>query len=138
MNMLTGSVNYLAVLVAAAVYFLLGALWYSKLLFANTWMKGVGKTDEQIKEGFSRMAFLWSFIWSFVAVYGVARILVWAGGDSAADGFLAGLLIGVCFVLAVFVINNLFEKRPKGFMLINAFYHVVAFIISGLIIGAWR
>jgi Protein of unknown function (DUF1761) len=34
--------NWLAILVAAVAYFMLGALWYSKLLFANTWIKSTG------------------------------------------------------------------------------------------------
>jgi hypothetical protein len=84
------------------------------------------------------MAFVWSFLWSFVAVYGVARLMVWTAGDSAGDGFMVGLLSGITFVLAPYVINNLFERRPRTLILIDACYHVVALTIAGIIIGAWR
>ena len=42
-------INYLAVLVVAAVAFGLGALWYSPVLFAKPWMAAIGKTAEEIK-----------------------------------------------------------------------------------------
>ena len=134
----SGHVNFLAVLVSAAVYWILGAFWFSKALFGKTWAKGIGKTEEELKQGFSKLAFLWSFVWSFIAAYGVARLMVWTGGSTVGDGFIVGLLVGISFVLATMVINNLFERRPKSLILINALYHIVALVVSGVIIGAWR
>ena len=133
-----GHVNFLSVVVSAAIYWILGALWYSKIIFGKLWMKNIGKTEEQVKEGFSYMAFIWSFIWSFVAAYGIARLMVWTGGHTVGDGILIGLLAGVCFVLAVMVINNLFERRPKSLLVINASYHTIALMIAGIVIGLWR
>ncbi len=133
-----GHVNFLSVLVAALVYFALGAIWYSRALFANPWKRHIGKTEEQLKENFSSLAFLWSFIWSFVAAYGIARILIWANGTTAGAGFLVGLLVAVCFIIAPMTINNLFEQRSKTLLAINAAYHSVALILAGIIIGAWR
>jgi hypothetical protein len=136
--MQAGSINYLSVLVSAVAYWIIGALWFSAALFGKTWMKGLGKTEEQLKEGFSKLVFLWSFIWSFIASYGIARLMVWTGGNSVADGFMVGLLVAISFVLAPFIINNLFERRPKSLLMVNAFYHFVALIVSGIIIGAWK
>ena len=136
--MQSGSVNYLSVVVSAAAYWILGALWFSKAVFGKTWMKGIGKTEEDLKQGFSKMAFVWSFVWSFVAAYGIARLMIWTGGITVGDGFIVGLLAGISFVLATMVINNLFERRPKSLILINALYHIVALVVSGIIIGAWR
>lgn len=133
-----GSINYLAVIVSGLAYWILGALWYSPALFAKTWMKEVGKTEEQLKEGFSYLVFVWSFLWSVIAAYGIARLMVWTGGDSLVDGFMIGLLSGISFVLAPFVINNLFERRSKSLLTINVLYHALGLIISGIIIGLWR
>ena len=43
--------NYLAVLVAGIVIFLLGGLWYSPILFAKKWIALQGKTEEQLRAG---------------------------------------------------------------------------------------
>ncbi len=132
-----GHVNYLSVLVSAAAYWILGALWFNKALFGKQWMKGIGKTEEQVKADFKPMSFLWSFVWSFIAAYGIARILVWIGENTVGDGVLVAVLAGVCFILAPAVINNLFERRSCTLLCINVGYHAVGLIISGVIIAAW-
>ena len=43
-------VNYLAVLVAAIVNMVVGALWYSPLLFGKAWMKLTGFNKKQLKK----------------------------------------------------------------------------------------
>jgi hypothetical protein len=37
-----GELNWLAVLIGAAIYFVLGALWYSPMLFARPWQRSIG------------------------------------------------------------------------------------------------
>jgi Na+/glutamate symporter len=43
-------VNYLAILVCGVVFMVLGALWYSPILFGKKWMTFIGKSEEEIKE----------------------------------------------------------------------------------------
>ena len=129
------SVNYLAVLIAGAAYMIFGALWYSPILFADPWMKWIGKTKEQVAKDFSPLNYLWAFILSLIAAYGIARLMVWSGRDTVAAGIVIGLLAGVCFVLTSMGINDLFEARPKGLTVTNILYHVAGFVIIGIIIG---
>ena len=42
-------INWLAVLVAAIVIFVLGGLWYSPVLFARRWIALQGRTEEQMR-----------------------------------------------------------------------------------------
>ena len=44
-------INYLAVVVCTIIAMAVGALWYSKVLFGNAWMKGVGLNPEDVKKG---------------------------------------------------------------------------------------
>jgi len=136
--MTSSGVNYWAILVAGGVYFILGALWYSKSLFGKTWMQGIGKTEEQIKAAFSPWKLVVTLIGSLIAAYGLARVLSWTSGTSLSGGFMLGLLAGVCFILAPMFINDVMENRPCKLTTINVLYHMVAFIIMGIIIGAWR
>lgn len=136
--MMLSNVNYLAVLVAAIAYMALGALWYSPVLFGNAWMRGIGKTKEQVMAGFSLLNYLWGIITAFVAAYGIARLTGMTGGNTVADAVIISLLAAICFVLTTMGINDVFEKRPKGLTFINIFYHIVGFVIIGIIIGLWR
>ena len=135
--MISSGINYWSVLVAAAAYMVLGAVWYSSVLFGKLWMKGIGKTKEQIDSDFSPLNYVWAIITSIIAAYGIARIMSWAGGDSVIDGIKVGLVAGICFVFAPLGVSDFFEGRPKSLTLINASYHFVGLIISGAIIGLW-
>ncbi|MBD3160906.1 MAG: DUF1761 family protein, partial [Candidatus Eisenbacteria bacterium] len=105
-------VNYLAVLIGAVAYMVLGALWYSPVVFGKAWMRAIGKTAEQIQADAKPMNYVVAFIMSYVAGYGIARVMVWKGGDSVIDGVMIALVAGVCFVFASFVTNDRFENRP--------------------------
>jgi len=131
------AINYLAVLVAGVAYMILGALWYSPVLFGSAWMKGIGKTKEQVTKDASFLNYLIGLVGAFIASYGIARIMLWTGRGSVADGIVIGLLAGICFVLTTMGINDTFEKRPAGLTIINILYHIVGFIVAGIIIGAW-
>jgi hypothetical protein len=133
----SGSVNFLSILVAAAAYMILGAVWYSPVLFGNSWMRLIGKTKEQVAKDFSPINYFWALVTSFVAAYGIARIMVWSGRQSVSDGIVVGLLAGVCFVLTTMGVNDIFEGRSKGLTVVNALYHIAGFIVVGIIVGAW-
>ena len=130
--------NYLAILVCAVAYMILGAIWYSPVLFGNAWMKGIGKTKEQITADFSPINYLFALILSFVASYGIARVMLWTGATEITDGIKIGLLLGVCFVLATMGVNDLFEKRKCSLTIMNSLYHIVAFIVIGIIMSVWN
>jgi hypothetical protein len=136
-TMETQDLNYLSVLVAALAYMLLGAIWYSPALFGGMWMKCIGKTKEQVAASFSPINYLWGIITSFIASYGIARIMYWAGRDTVYDGIVIGIFAGICFVLTTLGINDVFESRPKSLTLINVVYHIAGFVIIGVIIGLW-
>ena len=132
------TMNWWAIIVAAIVYMALGAVWYSPMLFGNAWMKGIGKTKEQLTAGLSPLSYVWALVLSFLAAYGIARICVWAQRGTVWDGIVVGLLAGTCFVLSSMGVNDIFEQRSRQLSFINVLYHIAGFILIGIIIGAWR
>jgi len=131
------TINWLAVIVAAISNFGLGGLWYSPVLFGNAWQKENKLSDEDLKKGNPAKIFGFAFLWSFVMAFNLAMFLNDAKTD-AVWGMMAGFLAGFGWIaMAVFIIG-LFEQRSTRYMLINAGYMVVSFILMGLIIGAWR
>ena len=128
-------VNWLAVLAAALVSFLLGGLWYSAL-FAKAWQGLVGMTDERMKGGNKALMFGGAFVLSFIAAAVFAMFL----GPTASLGFgaAAGFGAGLCWVATSFGINDIFERRPLKLTLINGGYHTLQFTAMGAILGAWH
>ena len=132
-------VNYLAVIAAIAVNMIVGAVWYSPLLFARPWMAANGFTEEQIKaQGSATRGYIVSVIASVVIAFAIALFAQAAGAGAAIDGLLLGLAAGVGFVATTSAANYIFESRPLKLYLINAGYPVVSFTLIGLLIGAWQ
>ena len=73
-------VNYLAVIAAIAVNMIVGAVWYSPLLFARPWMAANGFTEEQIKaQGSATRGYIVSVIASVVIAFAIALFAQAAG-----------------------------------------------------------
>jgi len=130
------TINHLAVIVAALSDFVVGALWYSPLLFARPWMKANNLTSEDLKKGNPAVIYTVVLVLALIISYNLAFFL----GNPETDatwGLTAGFLAGV-WAAAAMTIVALFEKRSVRYILINAGYMLVAFSLKGLILGAWR
>jgi uncharacterized protein DUF1761 len=134
-EILTG-VNWLAVLAATAVAFLLGGLWYSKALFGNAWMQEVGLTEEAVNEANMARTFGGTIVLQIIAAIALS---VFLGADSTwQSGLHSGLWIGLFWVATAYGVTYLFEQRSLRLFLINAGYYVVLYALMGTIIGAWH
>ncbi|HXR52533.1 MAG TPA: DUF1761 domain-containing protein [Steroidobacteraceae bacterium] len=130
-----GSLNWLAILVAAASGFVIGGLWYGPL-FQKPWMRLSGMTKEKGAEGNIAVTFGGAYLLNLIAAAGIALL----AGPQA--GWLAGLHTGafaaLFFVATALGVIYLFERRPLGLWFINAAYQVVNFAAMGAIVGAWH
>ena len=132
--------NWLAILVATLVYFMLGALWYSKVLFGNKWAQlvKIDTTDPNLKKGMGQMMGA-TFVLMFIVCLGLALIIHMIGFDkNALYGVKLGLLTGFAFATAAVSINYVYERRPTDLYLINNGYHVVGHIVASIILVTWR
>jgi len=130
-------INWLAVIAAAFSNFLLGGLWYSPYMFGKAWQAENRFSDEQVKNVNTARVFGTSFIWSLVMSVSMAFVLSGPASNALA-GLKAGLLIGVGWMAMGIFIIGLFERRSTRYMLINAGYMVLSFLLMGSILGAWH
>jgi hypothetical protein len=126
-------VNWIAVGLCAVSSLVLGAIWYSPVLFARQWQTAAGLSDEQASSGNMGVIFGSAFALSLVAAAVFAMFL---GKDmSLGAATAAGFAAGLCWVAASYGINYLFERRPMRLWLINGGYHTLQFTLFGLILG---
>ncbi len=131
------SIKNWAVLVCAISNLLLGAIWYSPLLFYKAWKKENNFTEEDIKKVNPAKTYGITLLLSFVICYTMAFFL----GDEQTDmiwGSTAGFLSGFGFSTLIFTIVGLFEQRSWKYIFINGGYITVYFTLIGFIIGIWR
>ena len=132
--------NWPAIAVAALAYFVLGALWYSKVLFAKRWISDlkIDVNNPDAKKGMGMM-FGGSLVLMFVQSLAIAILanrleLIGAGWIS---GVKLGAVTGACFCSAAVGVNYLYEKKPFSLFLINAGYAIAGNIIAAIIICSW-
>ena len=130
--------NHFAVVVAAIVFFMLGAGWYTVL--ADPWAAGVGKTMAQLKTegGGSAMPMVLGFVAILVMCYTLNSLLNRLGDTTAGGGAKVGAFIALGFVAANIALNYAFELRGVTLWTINTGYVLVGLTVAGAIIGGWR
>ena len=126
-------INWLAVVIAAVVTFVLGGLWYGPL-FGKVWRVAEGQTEPQPGHQ-KHPAFVYGL--SFVLMLVAAAVLALALGPdpNVQRSFGVGLVVGVGWVATSFGVNYLFAGRRLALFAVDAGYNVVLFALMGLIIG---
>jgi len=134
-------INYAAVAASALLYWLLGGLWYSPLLFGGKFIEIMRWSPEQVArlqaEGAGAQLAL-AFVGSLVAAYVLAHFVRYTNAETAASGAKTGLWLWLGLVVTTNLNTVFFEFRPVGLFLINVGYHFVAFLAMGALLAVWR
>lgn len=137
----TANVNVLAVVVAAVLTFVLGAFWYSPVLFAKQWMHAQGYTPEKIdemkKRGMTR-AYVVSVLCYLVMAYVVALLASYTNSTTVAQGLWLGFLAWLGFAATIGLTANLFSEKPIAAWVIDAGYQLAYLVIMGALLSVWR
>src|SRR3982074_2515140 len=133
-SMKAPAINWLAVIVAAVVMFILGGRWYSPVLFAKKRVALQGKTEEQMRaEAASAnmpVMYISAFLCSLLTAIVMAHILSHMASimpTGAVHGAFFGLMAWIGFVAPTTYATALFSGKPKQLWLIDATYYLVSF-----------
>lgn len=128
--------NYLAVVVAAIAYFVLGGVWYG-LLFNKAWMALEHATVEQMRGPSPAVAYIVSFLLELLIAYSLAQLCIWRNANTPGRGASVGVLVWIGFVGPIAAMTYMFEMRPRALFAINEFYPLAGLVLMGAIIGGW-
>jgi hypothetical protein len=130
---MTLDVNWLAVIVAVVVTFVLGGVWYGPL-FEKVWRAAEGRAEPQpARQKHPAFVYGLSFVLMLIAAMALAVAIGPDPNVARSVGF--GLVIGVGWVATSFGVNYLFAGRRPALYAVDAGYNVVLFALMGLIIG---
>jgi hypothetical protein len=129
-------VSLIAVLVAAIVMFIIGALWYGAL-FGRQWraLQGVAEGSQMTGMGVTLAG---GFVVNLIMAYVLARLVVHYGTPSLGEGVLTGLLAWVGFGATITANQILYERRPWLLWAINNGYLLIGLVVMGAILGWWH
>ena len=124
---------------AALVAWLIGALWYSPLLFARAWVKAHGHTTEKLAamRADAPRTYAGSFLAFVLIAYVLHLFLHRLGATTAAAGAGWGLHAWLGFALPIGFTANLYSDKPISAFLIDAGYQLVYLVAMGAILGRW-
>jgi hypothetical protein len=134
MNMST--LNVWAILVAAIVAFMLGAVWFSPALFGREWKRANRFGTNEPPKATAQMMIL-AFVLTLVMSANLAMFLN-DPKTTLAWGATAGFLAGFGWIVMGMGIVSIFERRPVAYVLVIGGYLTVALVVMGAILGGWR
>lgn len=126
--------DFLAIIVAAAVAFFFGALWYMAL--AKPWMAAAQiRVDENGRPlNKSALPYIMAGI-AMILVAGMMRhTFALSGIETLGKGMMSGLGIGLFFISPWIMINNAYGDRPFKLTLIDSGYAVIGCALIGSVL----
>ncbi len=129
-------VNYYALIGAAAIQWVLGALWYG-VVFKKSW-KALTGGNEDIKRGRAAFAMIASFVASLLLSFVLLNVMLWAGAPTFRAGAALAIVCWLGFMAPPLFAQHIYERRPVNLFAINAGYWVVAMAVSGGVLAIWR
>ena len=127
-------INYLAVLVAAIAFFVLGWIWYG-MVFSSLWMQYTGISMDQAPSG-SEMAmqFGGSFVAYFIMFYCLAHVNHAFKVQDVKGAIQSGWWTWLGFIATVLFVTNLYQRKSFGLWLIDGGYWLVGLILGAIIL----
>jgi len=133
-------INFLAVVVAAVVAFIIGGLWYSPLLFAKLWVNAHGYSEEQVKDmqkGAAK-AYAITLVCDFLIALAIAVLAGYIHLEHCVQGLKLGLLVWAGFAMPLGLTANIFSGKRITVFYIDTAYQLVYLVIMGAIIAVWH
>lgn len=132
--------NWLAIIVAAVVAFLIGGLWYSPLLFARQWMAAHAHSPEDVArmKADAPRAYGISFVAFLVMAFILQMVLNHVDAHTWLSGALWAAHLWLGFAVTIGLMANVYSGKKLSVFLIDAGYQLVYFLVMGAILGAWH
>lgn len=136
-------INWAAVGASFVAAFAIGLVCFSPSALGRFWARQVsrytGMPEGEITRGASQAPPLAKWLVGFAITAVVLALTVEAvGADSAGDGVLLGLVLGVGFGATLSSWPPIFARMPWAWWLVNNGAFLLMLAAMGAILGAWR
>ncbi len=127
-------IDYLAVLIAAVLYILIGFVWYSKYFFSREWEKMAKIHAKEAKD--NRWPVFWECVVGLVTAYALAFFESAYGVTTVADGVFTGFCVWLGFVATTQLSGALWLRAPIKLFFIDTGGRLISFLVMGGVLGA--
>ncbi|GHA01376.1 hypothetical protein GCM10008090_08140 [Arenicella chitinivorans] len=130
------AVNWVAVLAAAVMGFVVGGIWYGPIM-GKKWMGAVGLSEAQIRSGNMAAIYGGALAFSLLASWTLAHTFAsYAVNLSFSVKVLTAVGIAAGFILPAIGTNYLFSQKSKTLFFIDAGYWLLFYAAMGAVHAA--
>ena len=129
--------NHWAVLVSALILWMLGAAWYSPILFAKPWMASLKIVPSHSKKGLAR-GMISSLIGDLVVAFVLIHFILWSGAATYGTGAFIGFLCWSWILRRDTVSPRHLRESSHRLFAINGGYGLVGLLITGGLLAVWK
>ncbi len=143
-------INWLALVVAALIPTVVGFIYYNPKILGTVWMKSLGKTEEELRDGFNMpltmivglvLSFLLAFVLKVIVETGHKTVeageLVWGSTHTFGHGAFHGLFYGLLIATPILITNGMYERKSWSNMLLNCGYWIITISLMSGLLDAW-
>ncbi|MEX0629427.1 MAG: DUF1761 domain-containing protein [Chloroflexota bacterium] len=137
---MVGQLNWLAVFVGAAIYFVLGAIWYAPPLLGRAWQRSIGWDPEATPPQMRITTYAIPAVAYLVMAVATGMLAAATGSNTLESGIILGLVVGIGYALARTAVDATFTPnlpQPWVWFAITGTYHVVGLIIVAVVVSVW-
>ena len=127
-------INYVALLVASIVGYIIPMIWYAPPLFGKKWMKYSGIKEMKMNPAIMFGGFIITIIFNGVIswIIGLANITTFV------QGMGIGAILWLGFIATSQLDSVLYTKRPVALYWITSIQYLISMVIVGGILAVWQ
>jgi hypothetical protein len=132
--------NWYAIFGAGVFNMVLGALWYSPLLFGKQWIKLMGFSKKEVaakKKKPMGGTLAGAFIAALVMAYVMAHFVQYTRAVGPVMGATTGFWLWLGFIAPVIIGSVFWEGKPVKLYVLNVSHWLVLMLVTGAILASF-
>jgi hypothetical protein len=137
---MVGQLNWLAVVVGAVFYYILGAIWYAPPVLGRAWQRSIGWDPANAPPRMTPINFVIPFIAYLVISAGIGMLAAATGSADVTTGVTLGVVLGLAFAVGRTAVDAVFDpNKPQRWtwFAITAGYHLIAIVVIAVLVSVW-
>lgn len=129
------AIDWMGVGAATVVAMIIGALWYSPVMFLKPWTLAQGKEYPCPPQKGAASAIINAAAMSIISALALSEVFAWRQVNNVQDALMTALLMAVGFAISNQLLRDRFHGATSTLSFINAANTVVTYLAMGLVLA---
>ena len=133
--------NWVAVIVGTVVYFTIGEVWFTPILFGRPWQRSIGWDPSRTAPQMNPVTYAVPAVLYLLASIATGMLAAATGSTTFGSGIVLGLVVAVGYALVVIANDAVFDPNkpePVTWFVITGGYNLVGLLIVAVLVSVWH